>query len=126
MNEMQGPQNTQIDFRTTCVKPPPAHCRVLIILGLDVLGQADTVGSPQEYDKVAAGMIAQPPAGGPANYMNGRGGSIQPQVLVHLALLFGRPWTKAPKWPCKSSPENQALQCFYSLLQAVQSLLLLY
>ncbi|CAL5229462.1 g12788 [Coccomyxa viridis] len=46
--------------------------KVLIILGLDVLGQADTVGSPQEYDKVAAGMVAQPPAGGPAHYMNGR------------------------------------------------------
>ena len=49
------------------------NCRVLIILGLDVLGQADTVGNPQEYDKIAAGMIAQAPAGGPAHYMNGRG-----------------------------------------------------
>ena len=63
------------------------HCRVLIILGLDVLGQADIVGNPLEYDKVAAGMIAQPPAGGPAHYMNGRGGSLQPacSTSAHLA-----------------------------------------
>ena len=50
-----------------------SHCRVLIILGLDVLGQADLVGTPVEYDKVAPSMQHPSPAGGPPQYLNGQG-----------------------------------------------------
>ena len=54
-----------------------ACCRVLIVMGLDVLGHADTVGNPQEYDKVVAGMVAQPPAAGLPQYMNEKGMAVQ-------------------------------------------------
>ena len=49
---------------------PHADCRVLIVLGLDVLGHADTVGNPLEYDKVVSGVLAPPPAAGNVNYQN--------------------------------------------------------
>ncbi|CAK0787257.1 hypothetical protein CVIRNUC_010475 [Coccomyxa viridis] len=46
--------------------------KVLIILALEVLGQADLVGTPVEYDKVAPTMQHPNSAGAPQQYLNGQ------------------------------------------------------
>ena len=79
-----------------------ANRRVLIILALEVLGQADLVGTPVEYDKVAPTMQHPGPAGA---YLNGQGADppdvwrsncpshpapAQPALVYHSALQFMR------------------------------------
>ena len=64
---LAGVHEAQLDNRMH------ANCRVLIILALEVLGQADLVGTPVEYDKVAPTMQHPNSAGAPQQYLNGQG-----------------------------------------------------
>ena len=64
---LAGVHEAQLDDRMH------ANRRVLIILALEVLGQADLVGTPVEYDKVAPTMQHPNSAGAPQQYLNGQG-----------------------------------------------------
>ena len=64
---LPGVHEAQLDDRMH------ANRRVLIILALEVLGQADLVGTPVEYDKVAPTMQHPNSAGAPQQYLNGQG-----------------------------------------------------
>ncbi len=84
---LAGVHEVQLDNRMH------ANRRVLIILALEVLGQADLVGTPVEYDKVAPTMQHPNSAGAPQQYLNGQG-AAPPDV-----------WSsKCPSHPAPAQP----------------------